>query len=266
MNRDIERARENLWDGRAEEALAVLKELGRHGVEPEDRKDWLSLVVETYLDLGEIDEALGRLKQALSLGEDPALRCLEARVHLARGDSKEALVASERAVHLDPRDAASRHMRGIVLTTLGRLKDADRAFEQAVDLDPETYFKPYRLRRKDFDRAVEQALLSLPEEFRRHLANVEVAVEDVPQSGTLEDETSYDLLGLYRGRTILTDPWGLPDLPDQILLFQRNIENVSPDRLALLREVRDTILHEVGHHLGFDEERLQAIEDGWEMD
>jgi predicted Zn-dependent protease with MMP-like domain len=265
MNRDIERARDLLWDGQPEEALAVLDGLGQRDVEPEDRRERLTLVVESLLELGDIDEALDPLNQALSLGDNPSLRCLEARVRLAGGSPAQALVASERAVLLDPRDPASHHARGIVLTALGRLKDADRAFELAVELDPETYFKPYRLRRKDFDQVVEQALFSLPEDFRRHLANVEVAVEDVPRRETLGKEMSSDLLGLYRGRTIHTDSCGLPALPDQILLFQRNIENVSPDRQHLLREIRDTVLHEVGHHLGLDEGRLQAIEDGWKM-
>ena len=56
-----------------------------------------------------------------------------------------------------------------------------------------------------------------------------------------------------------SDDW---DFPDRVVLFQRNIENISPDRETLLAEIRDTLLHEVGHHFGMDEDTLREIEDG----
>jgi len=258
MNEPLEKARELLDEGLPEDALDVLDKVDRRSLEVEDEQELLTLTVEVLLEMGEIDAVWEPLEQALSLGEDVDLRCLESLAHLASGDYQEALHAAEQAVHTDPQDAAAQQALGNALTFLRRLKEADRSFARAAELDPETYFKPFRLSRRNFDKAVEEVLASLPEMFRHHLENVEVAVEDIPSSDLLEDEVSHELLGLYQGKTIHDPEW---DFPDLILLFQRNIENVSPDRHTLLREIRDTVLHEVGHHLGLDEDQLRAIED-----
>lgn len=263
MNDRIDKARDLLEEGLPEEALAELEAVEERTLGPDEQRERFYLTSAACLELGETETARVHLERALSLGEDAGLRCLEARILLAAGERERALRAAEQAVRLDPREPAGQHIRGIVLTFCGRLKDADGAFAAAAELDPATYFQPYRLRRKDFDEAVDKVLASLPEAFRRYLENVEIAVEDVPSSDLLEDEASHDLLGLYQGRTVHTGGW---DFPDRVLLFQRNIENVSPNRETLLREIRDTLLHEVGHHFGLDEEQLQVIEDSWDKD
>jgi predicted Zn-dependent protease with MMP-like domain len=146
-----------------------------------------------------------------------------------------------------------------VLTQVGRVPDADRAFARAAELSPEDYFLPYRAERRKFERLVEEVLASLPAEFARHLENVEVAVEEVPDRKLLrEGDIEHDTLGFYQGATIQSGDWGFPD---RILLFWRNLENISPDRATLVREIRDTVLHEVGHHLGMEEHQLEEIED-----
>jgi predicted Zn-dependent protease with MMP-like domain len=87
---------------------------------------------------------------------------------------------------------------------------------------------------------------------------VEVAVEELPGRKLLrEGGIEHDILGLYQGATIQSGDWGFPD---RITLFQRNLENISPDRETLVKEIRGTELHEVGHHLGMDEDHLEEIE------
>ncbi len=156
-------------------------------------------------------------------------------------------------------DSADCHYAlGLVLTQLDRIPEADRAFARAAELCPEDYFLPYRLQREEFERLVEEVLASLPTEFGRHLENVEVAVEEVPSRKLLrEGGIEHDILGLYQGATIQSGDW---DFPDRITLFQRNLENISPDRETLVKEIRGTVLHEVGHHLGMDEDHLEEIE------
>ena len=110
-----------------------------------------------------------------------------------------------------------------------------------------------------FDDAVEQTLLRLPPQFREFLENVEVGVEDTLSPELIAKGLEFDLLGVYIGQTAGSDDW---DFPDRVVLFQRNIENISPDRETLLAEIRDTLLHEVGHHFGMDEDTLREIEDG----
>ena len=177
---------------------------------------------------------------------------------LDRGEFGDALRAAKVAVAKTPTRAESHYSLGLVLTQLDRIPEADRAFACAAELQPADYFLPFRVERSEFEGLVEGILVSLPAEFARHLQNVEVAVEASPEQDLLrEGEIEHDLLGFYQGETIRDSEWSFPD---RIILFQRNLENISPDRATLVKEVRDTVLHEVGHHLGMDEDQLEEIE------
>ena len=155
------------------------------------------------------------------------------------------------------KSARSHYALGLVLTQLDRIPEADRSFARAAELDPE-YVLPCRLERSEFESVVEGVLASLPTEFASYLQNVEVAVEAAPCRDLLQEaDIEHDLLGFYQGNTIQNSEWGLPD---RIVLYQRNLENISSDRASLIREVRDTVLHEVGHHLGMEEDQLEEIE------
>lgn len=177
--------------------------------------------------------------------------------HLGEGRAERALALAER-VSQDAEDVPVVHeLRALALTLLGRIEEADRAFARAAELDPEEYFVPFRLDGDAFDAAVEEVLAGLPDGFRRYLANVEIGVEDVPSVELIEEDVEFDLLGFYLGSTAESDDWGFPD---RVVLFQRNLENISPDRDTLLAEIRDTLLHEVGHHFGMDEDTLREIE------
>ena len=177
---------------------------------------------------------------------------------LNRGQYRAALRTAEEAVRRAPDRAECHYALGQVLTQLGRIPEADRSFARAAELQPANYFLPCRMERSEFEALVEEVLASLPTEFACHLENVEVAVDGAPGRDLLrEGGIEHDLLGLYQGETIQNDEWGLPD---RIILFQRNLENISPDRGTLVREIQDTVLHEVGHHLGMEEDQLEEIE------
>ena len=177
--------------------------------------------------------------------------------HLAAGRAQEALVIADVVAAQNDGIAAVHEVRALALMLLGRVEEADRAFARAAELDPEEYFEPFRLERNDFDAAIEQVLSGLPEKFRDYLQNLEVGVEDVPSAELIAEGLEFDLLGVYIGSTAESDEWGFPD---RVILFQRNLENISPERETLLTEIRDTLLHEVGHHFGMDEETLREIE------
>ncbi len=114
--------------------------------------------------------------------------------------------------------------------------------------------------RADFEALVAEAVRSLPPRFRRRLVNVEVVVEDKPTAEDLElvgFEPGETLLGLYRGiprneRSV----WNAGTLPDQIVIFRRPLEAMTRNREELIREIRITIMHEVGHFFGMDEDDL----------
>ena len=110
--------------------------------------------------------------------------------------------------------------------------------------------------RNKFEALVEQALIDLPEAFRERLANVAIIVEDLPPVGR---ENQGLLLGLFHGvpRTEKSVFYSTP--PDHIYLYQRNIEAISRSEEDVRRQIRATLLHEVGHYFGLNEEELRGI-------
>ena len=112
------------------------------------------------------------------------------------------------------------------------------------------------MERNKFEALVEQALIDLPEAFRERLANVAIIVEDLPPAGM---ENQGLLLGLFHGvpRTEKSVFYSTP--PDHIYLYQRNIEAISGSEADVRRQIRATLLHEVGHYFGLNEDELRGI-------
>ena len=112
-----------------------------------------------------------------------------------------------------------------------------------------------RVDRHRFRLAVQQALESLPEDIERRLDNVVVTVEQEPEDGGSET-----LFGIYEGipLTERTSGYGMVT-PDRIVIFQGPLERSFPNQRDLVEQIRVTVLHELGHHLGFDEDRLDSI-------
>lgn len=116
--------------------------------------------------------------------------------------------------------------------------------------------------RAEFDRAVEQALAEIPEEFQPYLENVVVEVHDRPARAFLrEHDVPGDLLGLYVGVPLEEKGPELAPLPmpDRIFIFADNLCRISRSWDDLVDQIRVTVLHEVGHHFGLDEDRLEEL-------
>lgn len=114
---------------------------------------------------------------------------------------------------------------------------------------------------KDFDRAVQAAYDSIPDEFREVMKNVIIEVRDKPDRKLLEDyDETDDILGLFDG-VPLEDQADehAPLLPNRIYLFRDNLCAMCETREELIDEIRITLLHEIGHHFGIDEDRLEEL-------
>lgn len=105
-----------------------------------------------------------------------------------------------------------------------------------------------------FDALVDRALDGIPDELVRLVRNVVVLVED----DAPDDDP--DLLGLYDG-IALTERWGDPvmELPDRIFIFRNNLLDMCSSVEELEEEVRITVVHEVAHHFGIDDDRLHDL-------
>jgi len=108
--------------------------------------------------------------------------------------------------------------------------------------------------REQFERLVDSALDGIPEEIAELVENVVVLVEDDPPP----DDP--DLLGLYDGVS-LTERSGEPglELPDRIFVFRNPLLAWCDDEEQLAEEVRITVVHEVAHHFGIDDDRLHEL-------
>ena len=118
------------------------------------------------------------------------------------------------------------------------------------------------MKREHFIKVVEEVLDSLPQEFRRSDRNVAVLVEDVPpnQPSSRPGQQRRLLLGLFHGvPTTKKSIFDLPTGPDYIVLYQKNIEAICSSEAEVREQIRLTIVHELGHYFGMDEQQLRGI-------
>ena len=123
------------------------------------------------------------------------------------------------------------------------------------------------VKRENFTKLVEETLDTLPAKFRELARNVVVVVEDYPppdEHGLVDEE----LMGIFDGvPTTEKSVWDTAP-PDRVILYQRNIEGYAADAAAeenrpveeiIHEEVRLTVLHELGHFFGMDEDQLEDV-------
>lgn len=113
---------------------------------------------------------------------------------------------------------------------------------------------PIQMSRRDFDDLVSQALDLIPERFTQAMDNVVVLVED--------QHPSRNLYGLYHGVALTsrtTSYSGL--LPDTITIYREPILQFAHDEESARHQVATTVIHEVAHHFGIDDDRLDEL--GW---
>src|SRR5437773_6937539 len=119
--------------------------------------------------------------------------------------------------------------------------------------------------RQEFERLVFTALRKLPHPFRDKLQNVAVVVEDWADDETLEDlgiEPPDTLYGLYRGVDLTRRDSSYGNvLPDTVTIYQGPIEEDCVDEEEMAELVRETVVHELGHYFGLDDETMERIED-----
>ncbi len=116
--------------------------------------------------------------------------------------------------------------------------------------------------REDFVNVAEETLDSLPEEFRSRIQNVAILVEDFPpdQSAARPGQQRRLLLGIFHGvpatkKSVFDVSVG----PAHIVLYQKNIEAVCSTEAEVRHQIRQTLIHELGHYFGMTEEQLKDV-------
>ena len=127
------------------------------------------------------------------------------------------------------------------------------------------------MERDKFVKLVEDALDALPARFRKRIHNVTVLVEDLPperltrrssrNAGVVDLDGPENLvLGIFEGvPTTMRSVFDLSAGPDRIVLYQKNIEAVCSNEDQIPKEIRLTVLHELGHYFGMTEAQLEDV-------
>ncbi|MFQ5719953.1 MAG: metallopeptidase family protein [Acidobacteriota bacterium] len=214
------------------------------------------------VEMRHFEEALPYLRTSLQIDPHyPDARFCLASIQFSTCHFPAARVELDRVLADEPNMADAHYWLGKCLERDGDLEAADAAFRRAAELDGDRFRLPARMPREEFDRVVEQAIARLPDFFRRYLDSLQTVVDDIPQlSLLLEFDPPLDpeVLGLFVGtplveRSLLdVNPAG----PDRIHLFRRNLERFADSRESLKKEIRITLLHELGHAMGLDDEGL----------
>jgi len=118
--------------------------------------------------------------------------------------------------------------------------------------------------RQEFERLVEEALASLPRQFADLLQTVAVIVEEEPSAHDLDildsggEAGHTELLGIFRGIPMTQQSTfnTLPSMPNQVAIFRGPILRVTRGRADALEQIRETVIHELGHYFGLDDDAM----------
>jgi predicted Zn-dependent protease with MMP-like domain len=253
----------------AEEALDrgdpdTARELCQHILETEpEHPGALFLLGEAHRDLRELNESeeLYRLVLRATPTHSPTWSALGA-VLFDQLRFEEARNAVLRAIRLDPSNPEAYMWRGMLRERRGDLRGADRDFRRACRLDPERFPRPVILDDATVETIVEESVRAMHPSIQEYLQQVAILLEEVPDEETLlqwdPPAPPGEILGYFSGYSLVersvADPWST--LPASIVLFRRNLERIAWDRERMIEELRITVLHEVGHFLGLDEDDL----------
>lgn len=212
-------------------------------------------------DLARADEAIERVSAAIRL--EPEL--VEARYE--RGVSlfnlcrfEEAGAAFKAVLGLAPDDPYAHYHLALIYERDRRLADAGAHFQRAWSHPSGEFKPPPAISEKEFRAEVEEAIAELPEDTRNLLQGVSVDVVDLPDKADLvavEPPFAPTILGLFRGL-----PRGIEDSSGAaparaVVLYRLNLARAVRTRDELDRQIRRTLLHEIGHVAGLDEDQLR---------
>ncbi len=113
--------------------------------------------------------------------------------------------------------------------------------------------------RQEFDKLVEEAVASIPQEFREKMENVVILVQDYPEGELLKQYGKFGLFGVFSGVSLTRQSWEGGYHPHHIILFQKVMEKYCQNDEQVKLQIRKTLLHEVAHFFGFNEEEVRRL-------
>ena len=217
-----------------------------------------------FNDLGRSSEALERATAVLKTSpeeEDMQAERAIALFELCR--FKEAEAAFQKLRTVENHEAIAEQHLGLILERRGRANVAAGHFAKAHSLAPETFPAPVIISAAEFREQMQKSIERLPKDMRKDLAKVPVTVEDLPRDDDLratDPPLSPSILGLFRGPSLgEACPKSDGKTPCRaVVLYRLNLARAATTREELNSQIDTTILHELGHLRGEDDEELVA--------
>jgi tetratricopeptide (TPR) repeat protein len=229
------------------------------------------LEAEALNDLGQSDTALPRVEAALKLAPRNAAALHERGVSLfslCRFPEAESAFAA--VLREQPDDPYAHYHLGLIDERNGRGVAAEERFARARALAPDDFPPAVHISSEEFRAEVGRAIAEQPPELRRALAQVALELVDLP---AIDDLVAVDppfaptIMGLYRGLPLAHQPApaarGESHEPDEpippraIVLYRKNLSRAVRSKAELDRQIRRTLIHEIGHLQGLDEDELR---------
>jgi len=225
--------------------------------------DLAVLEAQALNDLGRSDEALVRVGAALRIASNRGDALHEKGVALFDlSRFTDAKVALTKALGVQPEDAYTHQMLGLTLEQLGEAKAAEAELARAFELAPTELSKPVVISVSEFQQEVDAVVATLPAERKARVRAIKIEIADLPDPIDLAAVTPPfppTILGLYRGPVghAAELPATPGDDPVSIVLYRKNLARAVKSRSELSEQIRDTLLHEIGHLEGLDEDDLR---------
>lgn len=236
--------------------------LARRRKNPPLAADLAILEGQALNDLGRSDEALDRIDVALRMAPGRGDALHERGVALFDlSRFADARVAFGKALVIQPEDAYTHQMMGLTLEQLGDSAAADKELTRAVELAPGEISKPVLITEAEFWGEVHAVVDALPPERRARVRSIQLQVVDFPDPADLsavKPPFPPTILGLYRGPVgRAANAHAIESERPSIVLYRKNLARAVKSRAELSEQIRDTLLHEIGHLEGFDEDDLR---------
>jgi Flp pilus assembly protein TadD len=261
INGKGERGRDALRLGLELAQRGSRRALARRRRNPPLAADLAVLEAQALNDLGRSDEALERVDAALHIaaGRGDALHEKGvALFNLSRfADAKTVLT---KTLAIQPDDAYTHQMLGLVLEELGDAKAGEAELHRALELAPTELSQPVMISTAEFQKEIDAVLATLTPERRAKVKAIRIEIADLPDVADLKAVNPPfppTILGLFRGpvgQHVAPVPG---DEPSSIVLYRKNLARAVKTRAELTEQIRDTLLHEIGHLEGLDEDDLR---------
>ncbi|PRQ08254.1 metallopeptidase family protein [Enhygromyxa salina] len=224
------------------------------------------LVIAEALELRDLDRASSTLDElAAQIGErHPRILHERALVAWEREGPESAIAVLDQLLRDEPTNADAHYMRAIACESADDREGMIIHFLETLRLDTlADADQDHRFHEQDLDlieASAEQVMAQIPEEFREHLRNVPIVLEPRPHPEVVREGFDPRALGLFegleQGRLAAGEP---SQAPTRIVLFYANLLADAPDDETLFDEIEITLLHEIGHFFGLDEDDVERL-------